>query len=60
MLPNALMADFWDTDLMARHIIDLLRNKTLKEYVVNATYRDIDSLTWDSTADKILNVYSSL
>jgi len=60
VLPNALLADFWDTDLMARHIIDLLKNKTLKEYVVNTTYKDINSLTWDTTAEKILKVYETL
>lgn len=60
VLPNALSADFWDTDLMARHIVDLLKNKTLKEYVVNTTHHDIDNLTWDATADKILKVYSKL
>jgi glycogen(starch) synthase len=60
VLPNALTADFWDTDLMARHIVDLIKNKTLKEYVVNTTYHDIDNLTWDATADKILKVYDKL
>jgi len=40
--------------------VDLLKNKTLKEYVVNTTYHDIESITWDATADKILKVYNNL
>ncbi len=60
VMPNALMADFWDTDLMARHISDLLRNETLKDYVVNTTFQDIENLTWDTTADNILKVYDKI
>ncbi|HAR20725.1 MAG TPA: glycosyltransferase family 1 protein [Cytophagales bacterium] len=60
VMPNALLADFWDTDLMARHIVDLLRNRILKDYVVNTTYNDIENLTWDNTAEKILKVLQEL
>jgi hypothetical protein len=60
VLPNALLADFSDSDLMARHIVDLLRNRTLKDYVVNTTFKDIESLTWDNTAEKILKVFREL
>ena len=42
---------------MARHIVDLLRNKTLREFVIDSTSKDLENLTWDTTADCILNVY---
>lgn len=57
VLPNALTADYWDTEMMARHIVDLLRNKTLREFVVDSTTKDLATLTWDTTADRILEVY---
>jgi glycosyltransferase involved in cell wall biosynthesis len=60
VLPNALTADFWDTELMARHIVDVLRNKTLRDFVVDRTFADLESLTWDSTADHILRVYETV
>ena len=60
VLPNALTADYWNTEMMARHIVDLIRNSTLKQYVVEQTYQDIKTLTWDNTADHIMEVYRRL
>lgn len=60
VLPNALTADYWDSDLMARHIVDLLRNTTLKEFVVQATFQDLEHLTWDTAADTIINTYKKV
>ena len=60
VLPNALTADFWDTELMARHIVDVLRNKTLRDFVVSRSFQDLENLTWDATAEKILSVYALL
>ncbi|MBC7387817.1 MAG: glycosyltransferase [Opitutaceae bacterium] len=60
VMPNALMADYWDTALMARHIVDLLRNNTLREFVINTTKSDVENLSWDATAKKILKVFETL
>ncbi|MEM1083502.1 MAG: glycosyltransferase [Verrucomicrobiota bacterium] len=60
VLEGALCADFWDTDLMAKHIIDLLNDEELREKVVQQAEQDIASSTWDAAAEKVVRVYEEL
>lgn len=57
VLYGALKADFWDVDKMAGHIISLLQNETLKESVIRDAFNDLQNLTWDKAAEKVVNVY---
>lgn len=57
VLNGALKADYWDTELMANHIISLLKNDNLKEQVVNDAYNDVSKCTWDKAAEKVQQVY---
>lgn len=57
VLKGALTADFWDVDLMSRHIIDLLTDDGLRARVVEEAKRDIAASTWDAAADKVMEVY---
>lgn len=57
VLHGALKADYWDSELMASHIISLLKDNKLKEKVVNEAYQDLKHCTWDKAADKVLDVY---
>lgn len=57
ILKASLQADFWDTELMAKHINDLLTDKELYAKVVEEADRDIKAATWDAAAKKILSLY---
>lgn len=57
VLYGALKADFWDVDKMAGHIISLLQNETLKESVIRDAFNDLENLTWEKAAEKVVNVY---
>lgn len=59
VLHGALQADFWDTDLMAKHITDLISNQSLRKRVVKAGYEDLELLTWDFAAEKIINIFDN-
>lgn len=60
VLVNSLKADFWDVNLMAKHINDLLSNEDLRKDVIAKTNEDLKHVTWEKTVDKILNVYSKV
>ena len=59
-MTHALKADFWDVDLMAKHISNLLANDKLRNYVIEKTFEDIESVTWDNTVIGILNAYQKV
>ncbi|MDQ3395318.1 MAG: glycosyltransferase family 4 protein [Bacteroidota bacterium] len=55
VLGGALSADYWDVNLMAEHIISLLKSKRLSSKVVKQSNEDLKNLTWDIAAEKIYN-----
>ncbi len=58
VLKHALTADFWDINLMAKHITDLLEDEDLRERVIKGTFDDIRTVTWENTVDEIMKAYS--
>lgn len=60
VLQGALQADFWNTDLMAEHIVNLLGDNNLRERVVKQAKADMAAATWDAAAGKVLKVYQEL
>ena len=60
VLKGALVADFWDVELMAKHINDLLTDAELRERVVEQARLDIAASTWDAAAAKVMKVYDEL
>ncbi len=60
VLKSALLADFWDTELMANHIVELLKNKKLHAEKVREGKNEIKNLTWESAASKILDEYNKI
>jgi glycogen(starch) synthase len=60
VLKGALTADFWDVDLMAKHINDLLTDDELNAKVVQQAKRDIAASTWDAAAKKVLDIYREI
>lgn len=60
VLQGALKADFWDTELMAKHITDLLSDGLLRERILEQAGKDVSAATWDAAAEKVVEVYEEL
>ena len=60
VLPGALKADFWDTELMARHIVDLLDDGSLRARVAGRSQAGLAAATWAAAAVKVAAVYEEL
>jgi glycogen(starch) synthase len=60
VLKGALKADYWDVELMAKHINDLLTDDTLRAQVIEQAKLDIAASTWDAAAAKVLKIYEEL
>ena len=57
VLKGALVADFWDTELMAKQIVRLLEDEDLRVRVVTQARADAAAATWDAAAEKVVQVY---
>jgi len=57
VLQNVLTVDYWDIHEMASKMCALLDYPVWRETTVNASKKDLDQLTWESAADKLVDVY---
>ncbi|GAA5123704.1 glycosyltransferase [Luteolibacter yonseiensis] len=60
VLKGSLKADYWDVELMARHINDLLTDDDLRARVIEQAKLDIAASTWDAAAAKVMKIYEEL
>lgn len=60
LLQGAIVADFWDTDLMAKQIIDTLNKKSKYKKLVKQLQKDLSKITWDNSAIQCQLVYNEL
>ncbi|MEX1048970.1 MAG: glycosyltransferase [Akkermansiaceae bacterium] len=60
VLKGALKADYWDVELMAKHINDLLTDAALHARVAGQAKLDIAASTWDAAAAKVLRSYAQV
>ncbi len=60
VLGSALLADFWDTGLMARHIVSLLSNPELYAKKVKQGHKELKKVTWKTSAQKIFEGYRKI
>ena len=60
VVKSTLQADFWDTDKYANYIHALLRYRGLKTELTEKTEKELTSLTWTHTAEKILQIYNEV
>jgi glycogen synthase len=60
VLRNALKADYHDSDKMADHILRLLQDDTLRKLTITETFYDIENLTWENTAEEIMDVFQQV
>ena len=59
VLTEARKADYWDVDLMAKHIVELISDDQLHKEAVAASRQDQENCTWERAAERILPVYQS-
>ncbi len=57
VLTHARMADYWDVDLMASHINELLTDPAAHAAAVEASLEDQRNCTWDAAAGRIVDLY---
>ena len=60
ILNHCLKVDFWDVEELANKIISSLRYPPLLEEMRRNGKKEIEGLTWDSVAERTLQVYESL
>lgn len=58
VLHGALKADYWDTELMAKQINDLITDDKIRDQVVVDGFEDLKNLSWDDAADKIVSIFN--
>jgi len=59
VLKGSLKFDHWDVNKGAEYILNLLGDPILREKVVKDATHDLDKISWDISAQKIMNAYSN-
>ena len=60
VIRHCLKVDFWDVDEMSSKIIALLRYKPLHETLKEDGYFEVKRFSWDTPAEKCIQVYNEL
>jgi len=58
VLPGSLKFDHWDVHKAADYILSLLADPVLSEQVVADARKNLDEISWDISAEKILHAYN--
>lgn len=57
VLKNALKVDFWDINEMANMMLAVVREPALKHDLYQNSYHELQRLSWDTSADKMVGIY---
>lgn len=60
ILANSLLADFWDVDKMANHILASLEYPALRKTLVKNANKEIEKLTWNRQAGRVKEIYEHM
>jgi glycosyltransferase involved in cell wall biosynthesis len=60
VLQSALMADHWDTNRLAGYLYALLHYEGLRKEVIDGCRRELETVSWDDSARKVMYVYENL
>ena len=60
VLPNVLQGDFWDINGMAEKVLALINYRVLGEECLRQSKPDLEKLTWENAANKILAIYNEV
>lgn len=58
VLKGALTFDCWDVNKAASHILSVLNDNVLRTKLVTDAYRDLDNISWNLSAQKIMGAYA--
>jgi glycosyltransferase involved in cell wall biosynthesis len=59
-MPHAIKVDFWETDVLADAICNVLAYESLSTTLKKNSLNEIKNITWDKVAKKIKNIYHEL
>lgn len=59
VLKNSLRVDFWDTREMANAIVGVLQNPSLGEELTRRATSELNSVSWEATADNFIDLYQA-
>jgi glycosyltransferase involved in cell wall biosynthesis len=57
ILQSCIQTDFWDEELMAQKIIELLSNQGYRQEIVTQQNQELNYATWDRAAHQLKQVY---
>ncbi|MGZ6005677.1 MAG: glycosyltransferase family 4 protein, partial [Candidatus Saccharimonadales bacterium] len=57
VLHHSLKVDFWDVNEMANQIVGAIRNQSLRDYLLKNAQAELESLSWQQSAEKMLGIY---
>jgi glycosyltransferase involved in cell wall biosynthesis len=57
VMRNCLKVDFWDVHEMANQIVAVMQNDALRDTLQANAYSELQKLTWDDSAAKLLGIY---
>jgi len=60
VLKKCPRVDFWNTDVLADTVIEILSDDTRRDEIVRACKKELKQLSWQIAAEKIINVYRRL
>ncbi len=60
VLSHSLKVDFWDTEEMAHQILSVLEHETLIDTLKNFGHQEVQGISWEEAAKKIIKLYQSL
>ena len=59
VLKNCLIVDFWDINEMANKIVSFLKNEPIQTVMNEQLAYELDRLSWDDSAEKIIEIYQN-
>jgi glycosyltransferase involved in cell wall biosynthesis len=59
VLKGALTFDCWDVNKAASHILSVLHDNVLRTKLITDAYRDLNNISWNSSAQKIVGAYAA-
>ncbi len=60
VLSGSLKFDFWDINKAAEYILNLLNDTVLRKKVVKDAASNLDNISWNLSAQKVVNAYRSI
>lgn len=60
VLKGALKANYWDVDLFANHVMNLLNDEKLRKEIVDLSNRDLERLTWEKAGGQLKEVFEKV